>query len=233
MDKFYYHFLSVDNAIKDLEQGRIKVSTLDTLNDPFEFMPYRRYRFKERQPYNKVFREISKKWGVLCFSQTWTEQLLWAHYADKHKGIALGFEIPEDNLLKVDYVSSEIRTRFKLTGNVKEDEHRFLGLAKVKFQEWKYEKEYRLLVDLNNCRKEDGLYFLPFGNALKLKEIVLGCRFNHKAMKEKILELASRHNARIIPTREGWEDYRIHQCGTKTNYYMNNQFTNGFKAVKK
>ena len=220
MDKLYFHFLSAENAIKDLENARIKVSILNTLNDPFEFMPYRRYGFEERQPYNKIFKAISRKWGVLCFSQNWTEQLLWAHYADKHKGIALGFEIPEDNLLKVDYVIKEIRTKFDLTGNLAEDEQRFLNLAKVKFQEWSYEKEFRLLISLGVCITEDNMNFVPFGDGLKLKEIVLGCRFDHKAMKEKILELANKLDAKIIPTREGWEDYRIHQCGTKTKWYQ-------------
>jgi len=221
MDKqMYYHFLSAENAIKDLDKSRVKVSTLSSLNDPFEFMPYRRYGFRERQPYNRIFRSVSKKWGILCFSQAWTEQLLWAHYADKHKGIALGFEIPEDNLLKVDYVIKEVRTKFDLTGNFAEDEQRFLNLAKVKFQEWSYEKEFRLLIGLDVCITEDNMNFVPFGNGLKLKEIVLGCRFDHKVMKEKILELANKLDAKIIPTREGWEDYRIHQCGTKTKWYQ-------------
>jgi hypothetical protein len=142
-NQIYYHFLSAKNAINDLEKGRIKVSTVDVLNDPFEFMPYRRYGFKERQPYNKMFRTISKKWGVLCFSQSWKEQLLWAHYADKHKGIVLGFEIPEEKILKVKYTSNKIRTKFDLTDNREENEKRFLDLATEKFNEWEYEKEFR------------------------------------------------------------------------------------------
>jgi len=222
-EQMYYHFLSTDSAIKDLTHGRIKVGTLGALNDPFEFMPYRRYGYKERQPYNKIFNTISKKWGILCFSQIWTEQLLWAHYAEKHKGIALGFEIPESNLLKVDYVSSEIRTKFELSGNPIEDERKFLDLAKIKFQEWKYEKEYRLLVELAECKNENGMFFITFSDTLKLKEIVLGCRFNHDIERDRIIELAGRLNAQIIPTREGWEDYRIHQCGTKTSQYRTSQ----------
>ena len=218
--QIYYHFLFSEYVPDDLERKRIKVSTLDTINDPFEFMPYRRYGFKERQPYNKVFRAISKKWGILCFSRTWEEQLLWAHYADKHKGVALGFEIPEDKLIKVAYDSSEIREKFKLTDDPKENEHKFLNLAGKKFQEWKYEKEYRLLVRLKDCIQEKGLHFFPFGNNLRIKEVVLGCRFNHKANSEIISRLANKLNAKIIPTRTGWEDYRIHKCGTRDKLYQ-------------
>ena len=215
----YYHFLSSEYAVDNLACNRIKVSTLETLNDPFEFMPYRRYGFKERQPFNKVFRTISKKWGILCFSQIWKEQLLWAHYANKHKGVALGFEIPESKLIKVSYNSSEIREKFELTNDPKKDEQNFLNLAGKKFQEWSYEKEYRLLVCLSDCTQEKGLYFIPFGNDLKVKEIILGCRFDHKKDGRRIFKLANKTDANIISARPGWEDYRIHPCGTKTNLY--------------
>lgn len=227
MDKrIYYHFLPSKYAIDDLKRKRIKVSTLDTLNDPFEMMPYRRYKFKERQPYNKVFRTISKKWGFLCFSQSWYEQLLWAHYADRHTGIALGFNILRDEILKVKYDSDPIRTKLKLTNDPKDNEEKFLSLAKVKYQEWKYEKEYRILVKLKDCepeidkRTEKFNYFLKFGDRLIIKEIVLGCGFNHKKENENVSRLAKQLGAEIIPTREGWEDYKIHQCGTKTNQYQ-------------
>lgn len=220
MDKqIYYHFLSSENAIKNLERNRIKVSTIDTLNDPFEFMPYRKYVFQKRQEYNKVFRAVSKKWGILCFSQTWEEQLLWAHYADKHKGIALGFEIPEGELLKVTYVCNEIRTKIELTDDQNDNEQKFLDLAKIKFQEWEYEKEYRLLVPLEDCERENGYYFISFGDNLKLRKIVLGCRFNHKKQEIRISELAKQLGVDIIATRPAWKDYLIHQCGTWTKQY--------------
>jgi hypothetical protein len=219
--QMYYHFLSFENAVKDLENKRVKVSTLDSLNDPFEFMPYRRYKFKERQPYNKVFNAVSKKWGILCFSQVWNEQLLWAHYAEAHKGIALGFEIPEDKMIKVSYVTEEIRKQFELTDSQEENERKFLDLAETKFQEWSYEKEYRLLLQLGECIQENGLYFISFSDNMRLTEIVLGCRFDHDKDRERISELAKRLGVNIIPTRPGWEDYRIHQCGTKTELYQN------------
>jgi hypothetical protein len=186
-------------------------------------MPYRRYGFKERQPYNKVFREVARKWGLLCFSPSWKEQLLWAHYADGHKGIVLGFKILKDEILKLTYTPNEIRTRFDLTDDREENEKRFLSLAKVKYKEWIYEREHRILIRLEDCIEDcilDGkLYFIPFGDRLKLKEIVLGCKFNHKRNKETILELKNKLNAKVIATRPGWEDYKIHKDGTKTNQY--------------
>jgi hypothetical protein len=218
MDKqIYYHFLSSENAIKNLERNRIKVSTIYTLNDPFEFMPYKKYPFQKRQEFNKVFEAVSRKWGILCFSKTWKEQLLWAHYADKHKGIALGFEIPEGELLKVTYSYNEIRTKIELRDDQNYNEQKFLELAKIKFHEWEYEKEFRLLVLLEDCEKENGFYFISFRDNLKIKEIVLGCRFKDDI--NKILELAKQLGVDIIATRPAWKDYLIHQCGTRTGEY--------------
>lgn len=217
--QIYYHFLSSENAIDDLKNKWIKVSTLGTLNDPFEMMPYRRYKFKERQPYNKVFRAISKKWGLLCFSQDWNEPILWSHYADKHKGIAIGFETLQDTVLKVDYNPDPIRKQIGLTSDSRTNEKLFLDLAKVKYKKWEYENEYRILVKLKDCLPPttDGLRFLKFGSRLIVREIVLGCKFAHK--KEHIIKLTKQLGAKVIPTRQGWEDYKIHQCGTKTKQY--------------
>lgn len=218
-----YHFLSSTNALDDLENNRIKVSTIDSLNDPFEFMPYRRYKFPERQPYNEMFRAVSKKWGILCFSKSCEEQLLWAHYGEKHQGVALGFEIPDNKLLEVSYTHDITRSKFELTDDSNENEQMFLGLAKTKFVEWEYEKEYRLLILLSNCVKKEKHYFVNFGNELKIKEIILGCRFDHNKYRTKIMDLANRLGASVIATREGWEDYRIHFDGTKSDWYKQEQ----------
>ena len=33
---------------------------------------------------------------------------MWAHYADSHKGIAIGFDVLDNLLFKIDYVESRI-----------------------------------------------------------------------------------------------------------------------------
>ncbi len=220
--QIYYHYLSSKCAIDDLIKERIKVSTLDALNDPFEMMTYRRYRLlKKRKAYIKVFREVKRKWGLLCFSPSWEEQLLWAHYADGHKGIALGFKIPKDGILKLTYTPNNIRTQFDLTDEPEENEKKFLSLAKVKYKEWLYEKEHRILVRLENCivDKKNELFFIPFSKSLKLKVIVLGCKFDYKSNKETIIKLRKKLNAKVIATRPGWEDYKIHIDGRRTPQY--------------
>lgn len=220
-DDIYYHFLSCEHAISDLECGRIKVGRFDALNDPFEMMPYRRFRTLERrQPYNRVFQAVSKKWGLLCFSPNYTDQLLWAHYADSHKGIALGFEIRSDDLFDVKYSPNKIRARIQLLKDPGENERQYLNLARVKYEEWIYEKEHRMLVKLEDCDQDEDLFFVRFGQRVDLKRVVLGSRFDHKSQKGRILDLKKKLNFEVIATRPGWEDYKIHKDGTRTKWYQ-------------
>lgn len=217
-DCLYYHFLSSYNEIHDLERKMIRVSLLDTLNDPFELMPYLRYRNRtRRKPYNNVRKAVSKKYGLLCFSQCWDEPLLWGHYADKHKGIALGFEISKYEILEVDYQPK--RFELALTNIPELDEKAFLTtLAKVKYQKWDYEKEYRIWVNLEDCILIDGHHFIQFGDSLKVKEIVLGCKYDNS--KKYILELSKRLNVRVIPSRMEFGGYRIIQDRLKIRKFQ-------------
>ncbi|MCG2689350.1 DUF2971 domain-containing protein [Candidatus Parcubacteria bacterium] len=222
--QIYYHFLSSKHAIDDLENKWINISLIEELNDPFELLPYLRYKeVEKRKLYHNIRREVSKNYGLLCFSRTWNEPLLWGHYADKHKGIAIGFEVLEDEVFEVKYSPEPKRTKFELTENQKENEKLFLDLAKTKYEKWSYEEEHRILVKIKDCKPVciggRKYSFLKFRGRLQVKEIVLGCKFDYKQEQSRMSILAEKLNAKIVLTREGWEDYKIHQCGTKTKKF--------------
>lgn len=232
-EQIYYHFLSSQFAIEDLTNKWIKVSALGELNDPFELEPYLRFPYEGRQQYHEVSKHISKKWGLLCFSKNWRETVLWSYYAEKHKGIAIGFNILQGEVLKVRYTSYSKRQKIELTNDINIDAKLFLDLAKVKYKKWKYENEHRILVELKECLPKDCLteeclppkvpypYFIKFEGRLKVREIVLGCRFNHKKEKENIGKLAIKLDAKIIPTREEWQGYKINKDGELDEMYKN------------
>lgn len=214
----YYHFLPSQYAIDDLTQKRIKVSLINKLNDPFELLPNLRYNeLKKRKLYHDIHRKVSKKYGILCFTKAWDEPLVWGHYAARHTGLAIGFEILKDKVLRVDYKSEPKRIKFELTNDQEQNEKLFLSLAEVKYKKWEYEEEYRMLIKLEDCIKDGEHYFIEFDNKLKPKKIVLGCKFEWKKEVKNVVRLAKQLHAEIIPTRQGWEDYKIRKCGTKTN----------------
>lgn len=220
--QIYYHFLSSKNAIHDLERKMIRVSTLDTFNDPFELMPYLRFTKGEKiKRYLKVREQIAEIYGFLCFSKTWEEPLLWSHYADKHKGIALGFEINNLNIFDVIYDSNPIRKQFELTNDVNTNKNLFLDLAKIKYKNWEYEKESRILLKLNDCIRIDGHNFIGFGNGLKLKEVRLGSDYDYKITNDEYLFQISRINSdvEIIPSRLERKGYKINRDGQKAKQF--------------
>ncbi|MHB1006177.1 MAG: DUF2971 domain-containing protein [Chloroflexota bacterium] len=229
-ERLYYHFTSTEHAIDDLENRWLKVGRIDDLNDPHELMPYRRYERPDRRLYDPVFKAVCKKWGVLCFSETWQRMLLWAHYAEGHRGVALGFAIPEGSLIKVNYRCGNLRPKVELTDSDSENEQRLLDMAGVKFKEWEYEQEHRWVMELEDCKfkvvedRRDGrrkrLYFKRFaddsGDDWQLREVVLGCQFHKshgRSVRMRVVELAEQRGARLWAVRAGWEHYGLNRDG--------------------
>jgi hypothetical protein len=44
----------------------------------------------------------------------------------------------------------------------------------TKYSHWRYEEEFRYFVSLDEAIKEGNLHFCPFGDTLKLVEVILG-----------------------------------------------------------
>src|SRR5262245_27709943 len=89
-----YHFTPATHAISDIVFRRMKVARFSEMNDPIELLA-----FMPGPAGQKAFRqyreEANKANGVLCWSADWREPVLWSHYADRHRGICLGFDLKE------------------------------------------------------------------------------------------------------------------------------------------
>lgn len=91
--------------------------------------------------------------GVLSLSKKDKCPLMWAHYADNHKGICLGYSIPENaakNISPINYTSefreikiSQIRRMLEGDEKAKKEIERDIFLRKAK--SWKYEEEWRMV----------------------------------------------------------------------------------------
>lgn len=132
---------------------------------------------------NKVLKdthESTKKFRILCLSQNYSDILMWAHYADGHRGFVLQFDtkILKDNFIaplrKVIYPPKEslpsIVDFFKFN-----KEEMFLT---TKSSHWKYEQEWRILKHI-----EEGDDLEDKGNIYKFKKglitgIILGCEIS-------------------------------------------------------
>jgi hypothetical protein len=194
-------------ALKSIETRELRVGRMVELNDPFEFLPGIEGLRGDapldivREQQAKFKEDLNPKIGVLSFSSKRGEPTLWSHYADSHKGIALGFDIVPNSLLleQVDYPDPPKRpTVHPSNPDPSALEAYFHKLMTTKALGWQIESEYRVLVhfDLLNCRCENGDYFLPImDNTFILVEVILGCRcsldenyvdqtLNHRGFKD-------------------------------------------------
>jgi hypothetical protein len=182
-----YRYLSCDSAIKTIEGKSFRVSRILELNDPFEWIPGLDPVKPEAEEFVKCYmdrflKEMNENVGILSFSESIHEPVLWSHYADSHRGIAFEVDIITPELHKVEYTNERpvIDPRWIDDQN---EESRLLDILKKfwyrKSPGWAYEKERRVAIELNTCRTSNGMFFLDIPtDYLSLKRVILGARCN-------------------------------------------------------
>jgi hypothetical protein len=161
-----YHFLPVIHALANIQRKRIKISEIDQLNDPFELWCVSQEDRDLRPALRQYKKEMSERFGLICFCKHWHNPLLWSHYADKHRGIYLGFDVDDRSLKPVDYVEDRPALKMPPTKESVDE------LLFTKYRDWKYEEELRNWFKFD--KREDGHYFYPFDGFVQLKEVIAG-----------------------------------------------------------
>lgn len=168
-----YYFTSATHALSAVRDQRYKLSRLDRLNDPFELCgpQYTDSRFAMTFEAFKI--SMAQGFGMLCCSRDWSSMLLWSHYADSHRGIALELEVQNDAAVDVIY------TRNRQAKNADDmgvsDVNGSLRLISTKALDWAYEEEVRLFHRLDVLSETaEGHYFCSFGDVVQLRGVVLG-----------------------------------------------------------
>ena len=182
-----YHFLKANYALDNLRCRHLKISRLTELNDPFEFLGVGLSDPTIRAVFKGWKQRLSEAHGLLCFSKTWKNPVLWGHYADHHRGICLGFDMPREVLRQVEYVPHrppcpKVFYKALRDGVLKDTAaaarwrkqayKEMQGLLFRKFSHWEYEQEYRAFVSLD--KEKSGLYFMDFSDKLKLRRVIVG-----------------------------------------------------------
>lgn len=173
-----YHFLNGKYGLEAVRTRRLKVSRLNNLNDPLEFSYFVGGTPEARSGMEYVIQDLAGRCRLLCLSEDFSNPVMWSHYADRHRGICLGFEVPEgETLWKVKYKKLHDVQRFArgLTPLSSKD---VKWLYATKHESWAYERERRMFLDLSEvvcevvCGEE--LFFTPFAPLMTLKEVIVG-----------------------------------------------------------
>ena len=152
-----YHLLSSEHGLSNLRHRRLKIAQLDDLNDPFDLWALAQPDPKLRKALRGFRRDVATQFGMVCFSMTWQNPLLWSHYGDRHRGMALGFDLDRAKAKKVSYVEERPQL-MKVDLAVVHD------LLYTKYVDWKYEKEIRIFTSLTDIDPATSLYFAEFGD---------------------------------------------------------------------
>ena len=206
-----YHLTSAEHGINSIALSRLKVAQFSDANDPFELMAFNTHKHEFRRSLRHFKDSQNSKMGLLCFSKNWTDPLLWSHYASKHEGICLGFDLRRGKEVQ-EVVYAETRPRGK--SGTSEDEQSITTdikncLFRTKYEGWKYEQELRRFVDLSKTKQEKGLYFLPFDEDLRLREIILGKRNEYSLKAIRALANSTNPGAVVFKTRLERRGFRI------------------------
>lgn len=111
-----YHFTTQTFGLRALEDRRLKIARINELNDPFEFLSWNVQDAANRAKLRAWKSAQNDRLGIVCFSRNWSNPLLWSQYAEKHQGMALGFDVPESDLYSpVKY--QRLRVRFNATAS--------------------------------------------------------------------------------------------------------------------
>lgn len=196
-----FHFVNEEYALKDIRERRVKIARIGELNDPFEFLGAELSNSGNRGSLRRVKAKLSTSCGILCFAKNWESPVMWGHYADKHRGFCLGFEVPSGLAKRIDYVSSRLKWP-EVAGE------EFMGrVICTKFKHWSYEEEYRIYVTLDDC--QDGLYFYNFSEQLVLKQVIAGAAStaSRADVANALGDLAG--TVQVIKARAAFRSFRV------------------------
>lgn len=217
--KLYRYMKFDDFWEKNILEGQLFLSPAIGMNDPFDCLIYVNHKeyldhmfelMKKIFPKvdNKIIRqevsgtidtdmdklllEIKKTIRIACFSEDYLSPLMWAHYADSHKGFCIEYDLSKlpdgyrNGILPVLYSDQRYEaTRAFITrnGNILMNPYYF------KSSHWKYEKEWRMVAQESLFTNNE--YYADFSIGINAVYIGLRSEETHGDKVRSILEQCS------------------------------------------
>lgn len=155
---------------------------------------------KSIEQLEQVLEGVRRETFVSCFTTDFRNMLMWSHYADSHKGFALGYDIKDvknqmalDNLFPICYSDKKIDVTVETSfvqHNILNEDRKFsidklLGIKSSLFKslDWTYENEWRLVV--RDIDSKENWSSIP----LTATEIYYGCRIDDET-RDKLHAIA-------------------------------------------
>ena len=165
----------------------------DDLNVDVSILPD--FLEKNSTIFYKEFIKHQIKFKISCFSESPNSILMWSHYANQHQGFCIGYDTSkiEEEIIKKIYPVFYHETFFHLIEDGDLNDKIFNSL--IKFKDWKYEKEWRLI------SAEKVL-------SLKPSKIFLGIRFNEEYI-DLFKDIAYEKNCKLYKMKMNYSKYAL------------------------
>ncbi len=113
---------------------------------------------REFRQMRSAFEALKETIGISCLSESENSLLMWAHYADNHRGICVEYNLLETNqqlnFTPVPVMYTDIKACFDSLNleTIEQDTFKlFIRSITSKSPEWKYEREWRIIRDDKAC----------------------------------------------------------------------------------
>lgn len=182
--------------LRSIKENCFYAPSIEELNDPCETLVYTdKFNFQtglvkllgnNSQEHLDIVKDAlqnlinrREKIGIYSLSKTYNDELLWAHYANSHKGFCIEYDLDilintykYDNIYSFPVTYSNKPPQIGISEVSKQDGSSIIKkIACIKSKRWKYEKEHRIIID------RFGEYAYKY-NAVKA--IYFGLRMNKK-----------------------------------------------------
>lgn len=210
----FYKYASLDVGVNNiLIQGSLKFSNPIEYNDPFDCHEYlikldikninidefvdKQYPNESRSFKRKYKRNINpndlyqklhqerKNYKITCFSNNYNSTLLWSHYADKHKGMCIGFEFPALYSDKFMFKPVKYIDKIPLIDGLVDADEMIRYWLSIKSICWEYEQEIRAVTKAKSSDKFELINY----EKNRVKEIAFGCKVTQKEISDSIKQL--------------------------------------------
>jgi hypothetical protein len=158
---------------------------------------------------NSFQQRVSNIIRIGCFTIDPRNLLMWSHYAEKHKGIVIGYDFSDNpaltkNILRVKYRKNNYSFDVNCCYGFDPTIEQIGEMLSWKYCKWNYEKEYRMVRMCSNLNKSGELYGIADSDQY-IREIIVGCKTDDITL----IKLIKSNNVRIYQERLKRSNYNI------------------------
>jgi len=145
-------------------------------------------------------KRVNASTGVLCFSGLKDNLLMWAHYADSHRGFVVEFDTEDEDFRRLGELHEVLYRKDRPLFDVVKGPD--MAIYLLKGLEWNYEKEFRIFRPLLGCERRSihgtNCFFVRLPRS-SVRAVYFGNRME-TALKTEISELMAETPAQLYET---------------------------------